>query len=198
MHLGYRAWIPKLDNNLNPILKSFSSDFYWEGPVASSQKPLADSKISERMSFFSEETDHELGLFSLNNFASLLEMLFEEEMEDAIMGITQPFGATEEYEKGYRSEHSQIIALCTYSKCAIASCQEPTKSWIVQKNLRSMVGFCEEHDSMKSASWMRSICGRDPQIIDNNSLINDLANRYQCDVIDYAGMINFKENYVTW
>lgn len=198
MLIGYRAWIPVLDYNLKPVLQSFTTDYLWHTPVASGPPPVGESDFEERISRGSLEIDHSLGFFSFNHPKYLASMLYEDDMEDAISGLIQPFGLVRKFERGFRSQSAQVLALSTYTKCLLVECSAPASRWIVHKNNRRLSGLCCSHEDTIKFTWMKSFVGENPAIIANEALLTDLGNRYQCDIIEHSEMNNFKENYGSW
>lgn len=196
MLIGFRAWIPRLDSNSNPILKSFVADHYWEGPVCEGKRPLA--QLDKESSFYSSEKDEGFGFFSLSEFNYLAKMLFDEDMEDSIMGVVQPYGLVQNHRDGYRSERAQVVALCDHVKCALGSCDESVDMWIVHNDDMKMTGVCSGHTGILNATWMKSLCGDNPRIIEHSQYMKGLSIRYHCDIIKYNEFINSKENYGSW
>jgi hypothetical protein len=193
MLVGYRAWLPEVDNIGDPILKSFVADYRWEGPVAEGSKPLKD--FGEEDSFTSSERDEGYGFFSLSKFFHLSNMLFDEDMQDSIMGVVQPYGLIQRHRDGFRSQRAQVVALCSRVKCALARCDESVDAWIVHANNVKMTGVCSNHLGVLNTAWMKTLCGDNPRLIDHNEYIQGLAKRYHCEILDYNEFKKAEEYY---
>lgn len=198
MLIGYRAWNLSLDNNLKPILRSFTADYAWESPVETGPPPVGETDFDERISRALFDRDPSLGFFSFNNAKFLFSMLYEDDMEDSASGIIQPFGLVRKFEKGFRSQSAQILALSVHVKCALAECSSSADFWVVHKNNHRMTGLCSSHADVTKDTWMKTLCGENPAMIDRPVLFAGLSNRYQCDIIEHSELTNIKENYGSW
>jgi hypothetical protein len=192
MLIAFRAWRPLMFSDGTPILKSFIADYYWEGPVSEGSKP---SDVVNEANSYSYKRDEKFGFFSYTKFESLSNMLHEEDLEDSISGVVQPFGLVQHHRNGYRSQRAQMIALCDRVKCALARCDNSVETWIVHENKIGITGVCSDHLGIMNASWMKSQCGDNPEYIDHSKYLSDLALRYHCDIVNYDELKNFKENY---
>jgi hypothetical protein len=196
MIIAFRAWIPTLKVDHTPILKSFVANYYWEGPVVEGSKPTAN--IDNHELTVDSNTNEEFGFFSFSSFSSLPEMLFEEDMEDSIMGVVQPFGLVQHHEQGYRSSSLQVIALCDRVKCALGRCDESVEVWVAHKQNDRITGVCSNHIGIINAKWMQSLCGENPLMIDHSQYMKGLAFKYHCEILDYNQLKKAKENYGSW
>jgi hypothetical protein len=198
MLIGYRAWLPVLDQNLKPALQSFTADYLWQFPVETGPPPVGESDFDERISKATYDRDASLGFFSFNHSRYLSFMLYEDDMEDSISGITQPFGVVRKFEKGFRSQCIQILALSLHAKCCIAECSSSAGFWITHLDNHRLTGLCAEHENLKESSWMESLCGESPAIMTSEALFSALGNKYQCDIINHSELTETEKDYGSW
>lgn len=192
MLVAFRAWKPLMYSDNKPILKSFIADYYWETPVADGDKP---SDIVDEANSYSYKRNEKFGFFSYSSFKALSNMMYEEDLEDSISGIVQPFGLVQHHKNGYRSQRAQMIALCDRVKCALGRCDESVDVWIVHEDNTKITGVCSDHLGIINAKWMKSLCGDNPTYMDHSQYMSDLSTRYHCDIVNYNQFKNFKENY---
>jgi hypothetical protein len=191
MKIGFRAWAIEFLPTNPPALKSLVTDTIWSGPIFESGKPARPDVYDKLMQNFSITQNPHIGIHSYSKFDYLNELLDEEGEFCQVNGIIHPFGTTEIYEKGYRSEKAQVLGICGDLWCDMldpdkAPCTKIATIFWHSNRPRpwTYLKMCDNHRYEGFTPYATT-----------ESVIRSLAERYGCDILSTNQLENAEKYY---